>query len=160
MASWWDNNFMKWKVDKCLADKIKKTASWQKGTTTLSITTFSITTPSIMTPSVMGLFVTLSINDNQHNGTQPNSIVRRVTLCWMSFCWVSRFLIIMLSVFMLNVVMLSAVAPTEEQVDVMTSRQNDLAPALIGQWWGKWPKSLQRLEVIKTWPTYEVSVTN
>ncbi len=46
----------------------------------------------------------------------------------------------MLSVFMLNVVMLSVVAPTEEQVDVMTSRQSDLAPALIGQWWGKLAK--------------------
>jgi hypothetical protein len=58
--------------------------------------------------------------------------------------------VFMMSVVMLNVVMVSVVALTEEQVDVMTSRQNDLAPVLIGQWWGNWPKSLQRLEVIKT----------
>ncbi len=37
--------------------------------TTFSVMTLSITTFSEMTPNMKGLFVTLSINDTQHNNT-------------------------------------------------------------------------------------------
>jgi len=40
-------------------------------------TTVSITTVSIMTVSIKGFYVTLSINDTQHNNALP--------LCWVSF---------------------------------------------------------------------------
>ncbi len=36
---------------------------------TLSIMTLSITTFSIMTLSIKGLFITININNNQHNNT-------------------------------------------------------------------------------------------
>ncbi len=72
-----------------------------KGTTTFSITTHSITTLSIK-----GLYMTLSINDSQHNWTLTitmlcimlsfimlnvsfNLLLCWVSLCWMSLCWVS-----------------------------------------------------------------------
>jgi len=54
-------------------------------------TTFSITTLSIKTRSIMGLFVTLSINDIQHNAFSfiMLSVVITLMVCWVPLCWVS-----------------------------------------------------------------------
>jgi hypothetical protein len=58
---------------------------------TLSIrTTFSIRTISIMSLNIEKLLATFSINDNQHNNTQP--------LCCMSFAECRILFIVMLSV--------------------------------------------------------------
>jgi hypothetical protein len=66
---------------------------------------------SIMTLSIKGLFVTLSINVNQHNNT-----LYRVPLCYY-YAECRNLFIVMLNVIvlcavMLNVIMLSVMAPT------------------------------------------------
>jgi hypothetical protein len=70
--------------------------------TTFSITTLSITTLSITTLSKKCLYVTLSINDNQHKW-------HSIMVCHYAECRVS--FIFMPNVIMLSVFMVSVVAP-------------------------------------------------
>ncbi len=64
-----------------------------------------------MTLRIKGLFVTLDINDIQHNDTQKTSIEFYYVECRYAVC--GDYLRVMLSVFMLNGVMLSVVAPCQ-----------------------------------------------
>jgi hypothetical protein len=51
----------------CFSHKIIIVQDPQKGTTTLAIMTLSMMTFSVRTLSIKSLFVTLSINDTDHN---------------------------------------------------------------------------------------------
>jgi hypothetical protein len=87
--------------------------SVSNGATTLSITTLSITTLNIR-----GLFVTLSINDNQHN----NALQSGAPKCRVLFSIMPSD--ITLNVVKLNVVMLSVVAPRQSSLNLHMAKNN------------------------------------
>jgi hypothetical protein len=89
--------------------------------------TLSIMTLSIMTLSIKGLFVTLRINDTQHNNTDVMLMLCCAECCalftvMLNVVIISVFMlnVIMLSVFILNVVMLNVVILSVFTLNVIT----------------------------------------
>jgi hypothetical protein len=83
------------------------------GTATLSIITLTTMTLNRMTLSIINLFVTLNLNDTQHNNIQQNCIEYRVPLCWVLNFLMAMLSVVMLNAIMLSVVMLSVMAPLQ-----------------------------------------------
>ncbi len=80
----------------------------------------------------MGLFVTLRLNETQHNNTANNYAECRINQCY-SECHYAE--VIMLSVVMLNVIRLSVMAPQTEVYLTIVNPNSTSVTMLIVQYW-------------------------